>query len=116
MTIEDRRSFPRLAFKVDVQYKSIAQGEQKSSSVVFKNIGSGGVCLEMLEQLEIGTNLELNFFLPESKTPIAATGKVIWIKEYLVSGNNKALDTGIQFIEIKEEDRKKIDQYVTERF
>lgn len=82
-----------------------------------KNISATGICIVTKERFESGTNLGMNFFLPDYDEPIYAIGKVVWIKEIKLSDSSAgtAFDAGVRFLKIKPDDRDKINQYVVAR-
>ena len=113
--VEERRKFVRLNINVDIQYSILSHHPQKqiALSTASKNIGAGGICVLTLKELKIGDILKLDIRLPEIPPDIHAIGKVAWIKNFTIATEqNKRYDVGIQFIEISEEDKKRINKYV----
>lgn len=112
--MEERRKYPRLKFNVDVDYKILRESGFISTTAESKNIGAGGVCIIALERFGVGSSLSLKFSLPGAPKPIKAIGRVAWIAEFSVGDAplHTAYDTGIEFTEISDEDREKINEYV----
>ena len=110
--IEERRKFIRLNINAQINYSVIADDVSARSASV-KDIGAGGICLLLDEQLKEGDILKFDVLLPDDPPVIQAKGKVIWIKPFSIASEKKTrYDTGIEFIEISNDDRKKINKYV----
>ncbi len=109
---QEGRRFVRLNALVDVVYKKLSFLEEELS--LTKNISKGGICLIAYEELKESDILDLEIYLPEDKIPINATGRVVWVKEFIIGSpiKGKRFDAGIEFMEIKEEDLNRIDRYV----
>ena len=112
--MEERRKFPRLKFVVGVDYKIVKENHFTSTATQSKDIAAGGVCIVVLDKLEVGSSLSLKFSLPDSAKPISAIGRIAWLEEFSVgsSHNSKAYDAGVEFIDIEDEDKQKISQFV----
>jgi c-di-GMP-binding flagellar brake protein YcgR len=114
----ERRKFPRLYTWVKVKYKIIKKQshprrESKEEKSVSENLSIGGICIKVNEEIKKNTILALEVYLPEDNNPITAEGIVVWSN--LVSElKDKELqwEIGIEFLEIKESDRKKLGQYI----
>lgn len=112
--MDEKRRYPRLKFNVDVEYKILRETGFNSTKAESKNIGAGGICIIALEKFDIGNSLSLKFSLPGAEKSIKAIGKVAWVSEFSI-GNvplHTAYDTGIEFTDINDEDREKINEYV----
>ena len=68
----------------------------------------------MSEKLKIGDKLEIGMELPSKK--INAKGRVVWISKSEISGRlyGKMYYVGIEFTEIRDEDREEINKFVLE--
>lgn len=115
--MDERRKFPRLNLNVEIEYQKVnpppAAEVRLSES---KNISVGGVCIVALDKLNIGDVLDLKLSLPEEN--ISAKGKVAWIEEFSVGNVGSsvvAYDTGVEFTQISESDRAKINKFVLNR-
>lgn len=110
----ERRKFPRLNFRVDFEYNILNKTGFKDERAETKNISTGGICIILLNKVEIGDKLKLKFYLPGVNTPIMTVGRVVWTQEFTVGtiDNSTAYDVGIEFIEISEDDRQKVNQYI----
>ena len=110
--IEERRKFIRLNINVEIKY-SLVNSSPAERVAQTKDIGAGGICFLANEPLKKGDILEIKFLLPEVPPNVHAKGRVAWIKPFSVaSDKNISYDTGIEFIDITDEDRKRINRYV----
>lgn len=106
----EKRKFIRLNKKFKIEYHL---HKKKTSSLisVSENIGQGGICLILNEQIEKNTEIELRFYLPEFKELIACEGRVVWQNE-VAKDDKKYYYTGVEFIDIEEQDKLKISRYI----
>ena len=109
--IKERRRFPRLNATVDIECSVI--GKEKDPSIKDKNqvrnISAGGLCLIVYEKVEVGDILSLTVKLPVDDCTIQIKGKIVWIEEFVLTGDKRnRWDVGVEFAEISEDDRKKI--------
>jgi c-di-GMP-binding flagellar brake protein YcgR len=109
----ERRKFSRLNILVDVSY---AKKDSLSSDnlTLTKNISKGGICFVGYEKLNESDVIDLKIFLPGEKLPIAATAKVVWVKEFVIGDPSRGVryDVGVEFIAIQEGNIKKFDNYM----
>ena len=110
--VEERRKFIRLNINVQIRF-SVIEDYKTQKIAETKDIGAGGICFILDEELKKGDALKLDLFLPEDPPTIQALRRVVWIKPFsIASEKNTRYDTGIEFTEIDYEDRKKINKYV----
>ncbi|MFC1698686.1 flagellar brake protein [Candidatus Omnitrophota bacterium] len=109
---QERRNFPRLATTVDVEYTVLKNSSLGAESIT-KNISAGGICLIVYEKIEPGTFLSLRLYLADINLTVAAEGHVIWSSYFTMDADSRdRYDLGIEFTQIKEEDRQKLSKYV----
>ena len=108
----ERRRYPRLPGTV-VDYFPIGEDTLKKTSFT-ENISPVGICFLADEDIKIDTHLSLKIHLPGSKGAIEAKGKVVWTKisSFLSVEKRKHYDIGAEIIEISEEDRLAIWEYI----
>ena len=107
----DKRRFPRAEYpcKITVIKK---KGEQKFSTHT-ENIGAGGVCVILDEGLDRFSEVGLILNLEDKQPPINCKARIVWtVKRQEATGEYKQVDTGIEFIELKEKDRLRIEKAV----
>lgn len=110
--MEDRRRFPRLDSSLSVAWEKIPGGRPSPSDVT-KNVSNLGICLIVYEELEPGIQISMSIELPDKKI-IVATGRVVWCQGYRLSGQGVPAnyDVGVEFLDIKAEDRRVLKLYV----
>ena len=113
MNYGEKRKFPRLNISVDIVYTKLPTADKPKLSQS-KNISKGGICLIVYEQLQVSDLLELKIFLPEYEKPINATGKIAWLKEFVIESSTKSkrFDVGIEFAKVSNKDKQRIDKYI----
>lgn len=110
----ERRKYPRLSIPVLIHF-SIGK-ESLERICVAKNIGAGGICLIVPEEIPTQTILALRINMPEEKDPIQAKGKVVW-SQGISYGPGKIVyynSAGIEFTEIADSDRQRISKFVSD--
>ncbi len=114
--MEERRKFVRLNTNVDVKWAKITPDKEGATGDLSKtkNISGGGICLTVYgKNVDIGDILDMEIDLPTKKT-IKVRGRVAWVGEFEIVGgrHEKNYDLGVEFLEIDEEDRIEINQFV----
>ena len=114
MPNEERREFIRLNASVDVQYTILEKTSPSGGAgVSSRNISAGGLCLIVYEDVPVGSLLALSVYFPDLDFPIICKGKVAWSKAFAVADEEKKrYDIGVEFVDISDEDRQKINQCV----
>jgi len=110
----EKRKFPRLSIQTEVVYNkdAVAKKEKKSFT---KDISQGGICLIVYEKVEVSDILELQILLPDGIKPICATGKVAWVKKFLIEGpygGGDRYDVGIEFIKINNKEKTELEKFL----
>ncbi|MCP4650790.1 MAG: PilZ domain-containing protein [PVC group bacterium] len=106
---KERRCFPRVNAFVSYQILDKETAEKISCS---KNISAGGISFFAKKSVKIDEVLLLSISLPDH-TDLIAKGKVIWAEPVSVSWDPEIFyELGVTFVEITEDDRKKIAKYV----
>ena len=111
----DKRKFPRLRVKCDVLVK-----EQNSPNVFTtetENIGAGGICVFLDKSLMPFSPVSLKLELEDNLSiPLECTGKIVWcIRNQTLHHDKTRFDIGIEFMNIKTEDRERIRRFIQER-
>lgn len=108
--LRERREYLRVEDVDSVIYQRIFPLPQTSlNSGIRENISGGGIKLVTEENFSVGDILYLKIDLRESlnKITIEATGKVVWIRK-----REEMYEVGISFLDILEQHRRKIINYV----
>ncbi|MFA5143117.1 MAG: PilZ domain-containing protein [Candidatus Omnitrophota bacterium] len=107
----NRRKFPRANYKCLISIKRRLTA--KTISTHTENIGAGGICVLLKDDLGLFQGVDVELFLDESRPPIRCGGTIVWVVKK--SGQKKSAplyDTGIEFIDIRPEDREKVTEVV----
>ena len=108
----NRRKFPRANYKCLIAIKR--RLTSKTISTQTENIGAGGICVMIKEDLGLFQGVDLELFLDESRPPMKCGGTVVWVvkKSEPRQKGSYIYDTGVEFIDIRPEDREKISEVV----
>ena len=115
----NRRRFPRASYKCLISIKKRLTA--KTISTDTENIGAGGICILLNEDLGLFQGVDVELFMGEGAPQIKCGGTVVWVVKKSDSKQKGSYyyDTGIEFIDIRPEDRDKIsgviDQLLKER-
>jgi len=106
--VVDRRRFPRANYPCVI--KIVRKKPYFSISTHTENIGSGGICVILENDLGRFTPVELELTLPNGLEPVRCGGQAVWVVKGRYPGERppKRYDTGIEFVDLKEDDRKRI--------
>ena len=104
----DKRRFPRANFECHVVVRR--KDHPESFSTQTENIGVGGICVILDKGLELFTEVVVEVALPDKQTPLISDGKVVWVVKE--AGRNKRFDTGIEFVDLPEEQQKRIERII----
>ena len=110
----DQRRFPRLNLACDIDIRNTANNFHVST--VTQNIGAGGVCVILPDQLARFSKVFVRIHLRDGGDVIESFGKVCWLvpgRTLYRAGTN--YDIGIEFLDIREEDRERIRKLVREQ-
>lgn len=110
--MRERREFLRINDDLPIKY-SKALKKEPFDVAMRENISGGGIKLILEEDLSVGTILALRIDIPDEEElhTIFATGQVVWSRKE----DEEKYGVGIQFINIEEEDREKILEYVKKK-
>lgn len=105
----NRRKFPRIHYKCLIYIKKA--NSTKTISTHTENVGAGGICVILNEDLGLFQGVSLELAL-ENGTPsnITCSGTIVWvIKKHPVKEKDAIqYDTGIEFVDINKEGENRI--------
>lgn len=104
----DKRRFPRANFACHVVVRR--KDHPESFSTQTENIGAGGICVMLNKGLELFAEVIVEVDFPDNQSPLINDGKVVWVVKE--AGGNKRFDTGIEFVDLPEEQQKRIERIV----
>lgn len=108
----NKRAFPRAEYpcKVRVESKDLPQLFETQT----QNIGAGGICVILNKELEQLSLVKLEVYLKDRDHPIQCRGKIVWVIKNSKPHQQESFDTGIEFVDLKDEDKKIIEDLVNE--
>jgi uncharacterized protein (TIGR02266 family) len=92
-----RRIDPRYERQLEVEV--LYEGKKQTSQT--RNISLGGLYLDSLTSLPIGTTVQLRFTLPTQPEPVEVAGDVRWVVK---KGTSDASGVGIRFQGLRAKD------------
>ena len=110
----NRRKFPRANYTCLISIKRRLTA--KTISTHTENVGAGGICVLIKEDLGLFQGVDLELFIDEGMPPIRSGGTVVWVVRKSEPKQKGAYlyDTGIEFIDIRPADREKLTETVEE--
>lgn len=110
----DLRKFPRLALKCDIEIHEAKNALHHST--VTQNIGAGGVCVILPWQLSRFASVIIRLHLNDGQAPVECSCKICWVvQSRFLFRNDRQYDTGLEFLDIKIEERQRVKQLVERR-
>ena len=108
----NKRKFPRVSYKCLIRVS--AEGVEEVIETFTENIGSGGICVVLEQRLGLFEKVEMNIFIEEGVPAIECRGTIVWVvgRQHSSKAEIDLYDTGIEFQDIKAEDRKRISTLV----
>ncbi len=108
----EKRRQPRID-NIFIDYSLEKENSQKISTFA-KNISACGICILLLENIEIGTTVFLTIYLPDGEGPIHTKGETIWTKPspFLIKNGKNHFEAGINYNGIADTDQARILQTV----
>lgn len=101
------RQYERIIVRVGIE--GIRSDKSESFIGTTIDISAGGVLIETSHLFTVGEILSCSFFLPDNLMPITVTSKVV---RKIACDQPDMNDYGLLFIDIKEEDKQMIDNYI----
>ena len=110
----NRRKFPRASYKCLITIRKRLTA--KTISTHTENIGAGGICVLIKEDLGLFQGVDLELFLEDKHPQIKCGGTVVWVvkKSEPKQKGSYIYDTGVEFIDVRPEDRDRISEAVEE--
>ncbi len=115
--MQEKRRYVRSNGLVLVDYKGIKITGKCSAF----DVSGVGVRLIVDRKMEVGTNVEVDLYLPGDSQSVTAKGIIIWVRrcketeEIKIEEAKEYFYVGIELKNIKEYDKKRISSYVYRR-
>ena len=111
----NRRQFPRVFYPCLVKVKTTEGGKAPAAILTHtENVGRGGVCVILKEQIKVFTPVELELDVLDLGAHIKCNGKVVWSVRRKQTDDYKPLfyDIGIEFDGISLDETRRLDDVV----
>ncbi len=110
----DRRKFPRVNYPCLITIRH-EHGKPEAFLTHTENIGIGGVCIILNKEISLFAPVELEIDLLDTNPHIKCQGRVVWSVRRKSEEKKKPLfyDMGIEFTDIKADERKRLDEIVS---
>lgn len=104
----NQRKFPRVNYKCLIRVAK--SGQVEVIDTFTENVGSGGICVVLDKNFGLFEKVALEIFLGEDSSPIVCDGTIVWVvrRHATTKREQDRYDIGIEFQNIKEEDRERI--------
>src|SRR3989338_1943104 len=106
------RKFPRAYYKCNIVIKK--RLTSKVISTQTENLGAGGICVIIKEDIGLFQGVDVELYLEDKGPPIKCGGTVVWVvkKSEPKHKGSYVYDTGVEFIDLRPEDRERIIEVV----
>lgn len=111
---EERRRFVRLPCAIELDYTIVKKRQTVPINTDTRNVSLGGASFMSFDRLTPGDTLAVKLTLPGVEKPLAVRARVIWCSPKKMRGleSDEVFDTGIEFIEIRSEDRERLNLFI----
>lgn len=106
---KEKRWFPRVDYPCTVSILSLEQ--QETFPTYTQNIGIRGVCVILPKEFPKFCLVKILLYLKDGRNPMTCKGKIVW-QSRRDHSSGREFYTGIEFIDITQDDRLRIDQIV----
>ena len=109
----DQRVFPRVSTQCDLSIHTGLGGVLKTKT---ENLGAGGVCVILKQELPKLSQVHVRIGLEPTGSPVECEARVVWIvrSKELISGKI-SFDTGLEFIQLPVKDQERITHFIQSR-
>lgn len=108
----DRRRFPRIEHPCKIRVKK--KDSNEVIDAITENIGCGGICVLLDKDIGLFSAVEVEVNLEDGSEWIKCNGVVVWVvkRDETTDKLGGVFDTGIEFSDLAEEARQKIEKIV----
>lgn len=109
LDFSERREHPRVGIAMPVRYRGIRQSSDSAINAITRDISRGGIRILVDEFISVFTRLVVEISIPSVIRPIKVVSKVAWVCKRPYGDQ---YEVGMQFIDIPQEDRRDIFEFV----
>ena len=108
----NNRKFPRVSYKCLIRVSR--DGREEVIDTFTENVGAGGICVVLERDFGLFETVSMEIFMSDDESPIFCNGTIVWVVRQRPASpwDRTRYDTGIEFMDISEEDRGHIAQLV----
>lgn len=106
-----RREHARLPITLEVNYRT----EMEFLNASTKDISSGGMFIHTMYPLPEGTELNVQFSIPEVPMNFSVMGKIVWAATIEETENAVESGMGIEFLNLDPKKSKMLEDYIKEK-
>jgi len=107
----ERRRYPRCPAPIMVRCHPIEEGAFHVQSIS-RDISTAGIRFPSVEQLRVGSLLELTIQLTPDQAAIQAQGEIKWLREFSRIGGPQ-FEVGVEFTDMSDADRQRLQAFCT---
>ncbi len=109
----NRRKFPRISFPCLIKIRDV-HGKDDAMLSHTENLSVGGVRVILKKTVKLGSSLDIEIDLMDAGEHLRCRGKVVWSEQREGTEVFKPLffDIGIEFVNVSDVDRKRLDVIV----
>lgn len=111
--VSKRRSYPRVRARISVKIRT--EDGRTSSTETIRNISLGGVFIAMESPLGFGTEVDLEFLLPQGSDVMHCRGFVVWSTEGSKAQEEPVAGVGVRLMDIGINDMRLLAEFVEEQ-
>lgn len=106
----NQRQFPRLNAECGIAINDQVRGAIKART---ENIGKGGVCVILNQELVKLSRVRFHLVLDEKESPLECEGRVVWaVRSKNPASGKVTFDTGIEFIDLNTEQQSALERFL----
>lgn len=110
----NNRKFPRVQVQCDIRLHP--DTGTAPIATVTQNVGIGGVCVLLEKEIERFAECQVRLNLDSEKNKVECKGRVVWkVGTKEPKDKRSHYDIGIEFVDLEEEKREKIRQFLQEK-
>ncbi len=104
-----KRAHERLPITLEVNYRT----RMELLSADTENVSAGGMFIRTMYPLPEGTELNIQFAIPEESIEFSVTGKIVWAVSMEESQDESESGMGIKFVNMSREKLKILQDYIS---
>ncbi|MBI5507399.1 MAG: PilZ domain-containing protein [Deltaproteobacteria bacterium] len=113
MSTSNQREHKRVAATIGVKVRS--PDGRRASAEKIRNISLGGVFIEMDDPLPFGTDIDLEFTLPEDPRVVQCKGFVVWSTKTSPERAEGLKGIGVRLMDIGVRDMRLLNEFIEEQ-